>query len=188
MQPCSQPRYGLIDCSKWISGESLRLMIERARSSVTCVSGRGAGSSSRYQPSSSRVFAIDSKRPSGFEAAPRPLMREGASMRCNAASSVESRFMRRYEVCARRVSPHAKQSRASAPAGELSVLAEIARLAAQHAGREIERARDEVAGRFPIGRIAHANAQHDEVRIVLAAGKKHLLHRRPERIDRRAVT
>src|SRR5579862_7841501 len=93
MQPCSQPRYGLIDCSKWMSGESLRLMIERARSSVTTVSGRGAISSSRYQPSSSRVFATDSKRPSGFEAAPRPLMRAGASMRCSAEGSAESRFM-----------------------------------------------------------------------------------------------
>src|SRR5258708_5463899 len=38
MQPCSQPRYGLIDCEKPTSGESLCEMMERARSSVTVVS------------------------------------------------------------------------------------------------------------------------------------------------------
>ena len=58
---------------------------------------------------------------------------------------------------------------------------------AQHAAREIERAHDEVAGRFPVRRVAHAHAQHDQIRIVLAGGKENLLHRRPERIDRRAV-
>lgn len=35
------PRYGLIDCENGRSGDSLRLMIERAVSIETCVGGRG---------------------------------------------------------------------------------------------------------------------------------------------------
>src|SRR5690349_2049312 len=59
-----------------MSGESLRLITLRARSSVTSVRGRGAASSSSAlcQPSSSVWWRTVSKRPSGLEAAPRPLM------------------------------------------------------------------------------------------------------------------
>ncbi len=54
MQPCSQPRYGLIDCSNAMSGESLRAMIVRAGSTWTSVRG-GAGASSVEQLGVERV-------------------------------------------------------------------------------------------------------------------------------------
>ena len=59
MQPCSHPRYGLTDRSKGTSGELLRLMIVRGRSTVTVVRRRGgapssASRSSSQSPSASR--------------------------------------------------------------------------------------------------------------------------------------
>ena len=56
MQPCSQPRYGLIDCEKPTSGESLCEMMERALSMVTKVF-------------SSRVMSV--RRPAVVERFPR---------------------------------------------------------------------------------------------------------------------
>jgi len=57
------------------SGESLRAMMERARCSVTTVSGREWTSASV-----SRLRASVSKRPCGLSAAPRPLMLTGGLM------------------------------------------------------------------------------------------------------------
>src|SRR6185295_38223 len=73
MQPCSHPLYGLIDCSKGMLGESLRAMIERARSSVTVVSGVSVCSSAGH-PSSNGDRASVSKRPWICESAPRILV------------------------------------------------------------------------------------------------------------------
>src|SRR5207253_1610692 len=42
MQPCSQPRYGLIERSKPISGESLRAMIVRVASTLSIVADGGS--------------------------------------------------------------------------------------------------------------------------------------------------
>src|SRR6266571_4318596 len=58
-----------MDWVKGRSGESLRAMIERARCSVTTVSGRDWTSASV-----SRLRASVSKRPCGLSAAPRPLI------------------------------------------------------------------------------------------------------------------
>ncbi len=78
MQPCSQPRYGLSDTPNGISGDWLRLRIERARSMETVVCNRGGASgsccpTSGCQPSSTRVRSSRSKRPCRLEVAPRPL-------------------------------------------------------------------------------------------------------------------
>src|SRR4029079_7250867 len=73
MQPCSQPRYGLMDCSKGTSGESLRAMIERARSSTTIVFTALPPCSSGVQPSSNGERSAVSKRPWICESAPRSL-------------------------------------------------------------------------------------------------------------------
>ena len=74
---------------------------DRARgSSVTIVSGAARA---RLRDTSRRPRACArpiSKRPSGFEAAPRPLMRVGASILCRAAESAESFFMIAATVCA----------------------------------------------------------------------------------------
>src|SRR3954471_9414409 len=73
MQLCSQPRYGLIERSKPISGESLRAMIVRVESTVNVVVN-GIGSSSDVpQPSSNATRRSASKRPLSLLAAPRPL-------------------------------------------------------------------------------------------------------------------
>ena len=55
-----------------MSGESLRLMIERAGSGNTVVA-TWSGDSSSNQPSCSNDFVSVSKRPGGFDNAPRPL-------------------------------------------------------------------------------------------------------------------
>jgi hypothetical protein len=60
MQPCSQPRYGLIERSNEMSGESLRVMILRVASTVTVVLNGGGSSSSACQPSSKVTRAIGS--------------------------------------------------------------------------------------------------------------------------------
>src|SRR5690606_40100379 len=76
-QPCSQPRYGFTERSKPTSGELLRLITVRARSSVTEVAGRGASAMSAYtdsQPSSVPVVTSDWNLPATREAAPRPLI------------------------------------------------------------------------------------------------------------------
>src|SRR5436190_2051369 len=74
MQPCSQPRYGLIERSNEMSGESLRVMILRVASAVTVV--LNGGSCSRpCQPSSKATRATGSYRPEAFEAVPRPRRR-----------------------------------------------------------------------------------------------------------------
>src|SRR6476646_5896204 len=56
-----------------MSGESLREMIERAGSGCTMVASGGNSSSRLPQPSSTASERVDSKRPSGFETAPRPV-------------------------------------------------------------------------------------------------------------------
>src|SRR6185369_3960328 len=71
MQPCSQPRYGLIDWPKGTSGESLRAMMERARSSVTVVLNSSSTGSSPAQPSSNGERCSVSNRPCICESAPR---------------------------------------------------------------------------------------------------------------------
>src|SRR5215813_14207640 len=74
MQPCSQPRYGLIERSKPISGESLRAMIVRVASTDSLVPTRsGCASSPEPQPSSKATRLSCSKRPLSLLAAPRPL-------------------------------------------------------------------------------------------------------------------
>src|SRR3954447_23437108 len=74
MQPCSQPRYGLIERSKPISGESLRAMIVRVASPAALVATRsGCASSPEPQPSSKAPRFSSSKRPLSLLAAPRPL-------------------------------------------------------------------------------------------------------------------
>src|SRR5262245_26550153 len=71
MQPCSQPRYGLIELEKPTSGESLCETIERARSMVTLVLSSTGSRSSGAQPSSKFSRATVSKRPGANERAPR---------------------------------------------------------------------------------------------------------------------
>src|ERR1041384_8001899 len=71
MQPCSQPRYGLIERSNPTSGESLCETMVRARSMVTSVFNSLAGGSSAVQPSSNGSRAAVSKRPCMKERAPR---------------------------------------------------------------------------------------------------------------------
>src|ERR1044071_10169101 len=56
-----------------MSGESLREMIERAGSGCTIVASGGNSSARLPQPSSIASERVDSKRPSGFETAPRPV-------------------------------------------------------------------------------------------------------------------
>src|SRR5207253_10708687 len=73
-QPCSQPRYGLIERSKPISGESLRVITLRAVSSATVVLN-GGNSSRLCQPSSNASRASASKRPLALDCAPRPRRR-----------------------------------------------------------------------------------------------------------------
>src|SRR6201982_1998909 len=73
MQPCSQPRYGLIERSKPISGESLRAMIVRVESTVNVVVNGASSSSAVPQPSSKDTRFSASKRPLSLLAAPRPL-------------------------------------------------------------------------------------------------------------------
>src|SRR5665213_692940 len=73
MQPCSQPRYGLIERSKPMSGELLRAMIVRVASMLSRVcSGAGSGSA-EPQPSSNATRSSLSKRPEALVTAPRPL-------------------------------------------------------------------------------------------------------------------
>src|SRR3954470_23447500 len=71
MQPCSQPRYGLIERSKPTSGESLCETMERARSMATSVLSSVCGRSSGVQPSSKVSRATLSKRPCRKDRAPR---------------------------------------------------------------------------------------------------------------------
>src|SRR6186713_2652028 len=71
MHPCSHPRYGLIDCSKPMSGESLVLMTPFARSACTLVATL-SGASSRSHPSSTASIPVRSNRPAGFDSEPRP--------------------------------------------------------------------------------------------------------------------
>src|SRR5512139_2613993 len=75
MQPCSHPRYGLIERSNPMSGDSLRVMMERATSCVTAVAsgGRVSSSASSRTASGSGARSTDSKRWARFETAPRPL-------------------------------------------------------------------------------------------------------------------
>src|SRR5206468_1148476 len=73
MQPCSQPRYGLIERSKPMSGESLRAMIVRVASTASVVSSRAGSSSEEPQPSSNGTRFSVSKRPLSLVPAPRPL-------------------------------------------------------------------------------------------------------------------
>jgi hypothetical protein len=61
----------LIDCEKPMSGESLREMMERARSMVTSVLSSLAACSSGVQPSSNASRVTFSKRPCTNERAPR---------------------------------------------------------------------------------------------------------------------
>src|SRR4051794_17829640 len=78
MHPCSQPRYGLMDCSKWMSGESLVVMMLRASSQMTSVLGNagssGTPSASVPHPSSNAWRSLLSNRWAMRVAAPRPLM------------------------------------------------------------------------------------------------------------------
>src|ERR1051325_4694124 len=71
MQPCSQPRDGLIERSNPTSGESLCETMVRARSMVTSVFNSLAGGSAAVQPSSNGSRAAVSKRPCMKERAPR---------------------------------------------------------------------------------------------------------------------
>src|SRR5262249_23855210 len=76
MQPCSQPRYGLIERSNGISGEVLRVMTLRAVSIATSVLN-GGSSSIDSQPSSNVTAICGSKLPEAFVSAQRP--RPGAA-------------------------------------------------------------------------------------------------------------
>src|SRR5437763_15044635 len=78
MQPCSQPRYGLIERSKEISGELLRVMILRVESRLTLVLN-GGNSSKFCQPSSNAMRARGSYRPDALDCAPRPRRRSRAT-------------------------------------------------------------------------------------------------------------
>src|SRR5216683_1797639 len=73
MQPCSQPRYGLIERSKPISGESLRAMIVRVASTLRTVGTRpgplSSSPSTVPQPSSKATRRSLSKRPVSLLAA-----------------------------------------------------------------------------------------------------------------------
>src|SRR3954470_22353321 len=71
MHPCSHPRYGLIDCSKPMSGESFVLMTPFARSGWWLVATL-SGTSSGVHPSSTASIPVRSKRPAGFDSEPRP--------------------------------------------------------------------------------------------------------------------
>src|SRR4051812_37813198 len=71
MHPCSHPRYGLIDCSKPMSGESFVVRTPLARSACTLVATL-SGASSCTQPSSTASIPVRSKRPAGFDSEPRP--------------------------------------------------------------------------------------------------------------------
>src|ERR1043166_3614853 len=77
MQPCSQPRYGLIERSKLMSGDSLRVMTLRLASTLTLVAN-GGRSSSDCQPSSKAMRATGSERPGAFDRAARPRPRPRA--------------------------------------------------------------------------------------------------------------
>src|SRR6266498_3844971 len=75
MQPCSHPRYALIERSKPMSGELLRVRIDLGRSMVTVVRRFGTPSNastwSSHSPSSTRSFRL--KRVGvGLRVAPRP--------------------------------------------------------------------------------------------------------------------
>src|SRR5688572_3544672 len=60
-----------------MSGDLLREMTLRAGSAATVVSNGGSSSSSDPQPSSTTCVRVDSKRPSGFDTAPRPARAPG---------------------------------------------------------------------------------------------------------------
>src|SRR5439155_26045137 len=79
MQPCSQPRYGLIERSKPISGESLRAMIVRVVSTDNVVGSRAGSASEDPQPSSNGTRFSLSKRPLSLVPAPRPLRGRGVA-------------------------------------------------------------------------------------------------------------
>src|SRR3990167_2600998 len=70
MQPCSQPRYGLMDRSNGKSGEVLRVMMVLAVSIRTSVPW--VGGTSWYQPSSSATLTVGAKRLCRLVAVPRP--------------------------------------------------------------------------------------------------------------------
>lgn len=61
-----------MDWSKGISGDWLRVMMERAGSGCTVVASGGKGSSRLPQPSSVATSRVDSNRPAGLATAPRP--------------------------------------------------------------------------------------------------------------------
>src|SRR5271154_4508834 len=78
MQPCSQPRYGLMDCENGTSGEALRAMIVRVGSIRISVSGRRSGGASSPAASGSGASATVTTawyRDGRFESAPRPVIR-----------------------------------------------------------------------------------------------------------------
>src|SRR5215813_9433607 len=89
MQPCSQPREGLIDCSKPTSGLAVVEMMLLAVSRYTSVLN-GSSSPKPSQPSSNGSRCSPSKRPTRFERAPRP-RRRPASMRSRACGSAGAR-------------------------------------------------------------------------------------------------
>src|SRR5919112_6223088 len=60
-----------------MSGDLLREMIERAGSGCTIVASGGNSSSRLPQPSSTASLRVDSKRPAGFDTAPRPVRAPG---------------------------------------------------------------------------------------------------------------
>src|SRR6266481_1778384 len=74
MQPCSQPRYGLIERSNGMSGDVLRVMTLRAVSIATSVLNGGSSSIDR-QPSSNATRTRGSNLPEAFVRAPRPRRR-----------------------------------------------------------------------------------------------------------------
>src|SRR6266436_6859487 len=74
MQPCSQPRYGLIERSNGMSGDVLRVMTLRAVSIATSVLN-GGSSSIDCQPSSNATRTRGSNLPEAFVRAPRPRRR-----------------------------------------------------------------------------------------------------------------
>src|SRR5262249_14651189 len=107
MQPCSQPRYGLIERSKEISGESLWAMILRVLSMVTVVLN-GGNSSELCQPSSNAILANGSKRPDAFDCAPRPRRRApstATSASAGALGAIAAGRACRTRACWRGFSP-----------------------------------------------------------------------------------
>src|SRR5262245_59862713 len=111
MQPCSQPREGLIERSKEMSDDSLRVMLLRVESMVTVVLN-GGNSSKLCQPSSKALRASGSKRPAAFDCAPRPRRRPASTATSASGGAARSTVAGRHgaATCAR-------PWRAKAPAG-----------------------------------------------------------------------